>query len=59
MFAAAGTKKAFGSVNEATDVQASVMFYTPNIAKKTGLNDRLINYTMSFDKSFSLVNNIR
>ena len=37
MFAAAGTKKAFGSVNEATDVQASVMFYTPNIAKKTGL----------------------
>ena len=27
--------------------------------KKTGLNDGLINYTMSFDKSFSLVNNIR
>jgi hypothetical protein len=26
---------------------------------KTGLNDRLINYTMSFDKSFALVNNIR
>ena len=30
-----------------------------SFAKKTGLNDRLINYTMSFDKSFSLVNNIR
>jgi hypothetical protein len=30
-----------------------------SFAKKTGLNDRLINYTMSFDKSFALVNNIR
>ena len=30
-----------------------------SFVKKTGLNDRLINYTMSFDKSFSLVNNIR
>jgi hypothetical protein len=27
--------------------------------KKTGLNDRLINYTMSFEKAFDLVNNIR
>ena len=26
---------------------------------KTGLNDRLINYTMNFEKSFSLINNIR
>tara|TARA_R100000773_G_scaffold44542_1_gene46131 strand:+ start:1279 stop:2415 length:1137 start_codon:yes stop_codon:yes gene_type:complete len=26
---------------------------------KTGLNDRLINYTMNFEKSFDLVNNIR
>ena len=26
---------------------------------KTGLNDRLINYTMNFEKAFSLVNNIR
>ena len=30
-----------------------------SFAKKTGLNDKLINYTMSFNKSFSLVNNIR
>ena len=30
-----------------------------SFAKKTSLNDRLINYTMSFEKSFSLVNNIR
>ena len=30
-----------------------------SFTKKTGLNDRLINYTMSFEKSFSLVNNIR
>ena len=26
---------------------------------KTGLNDKLINYTMNFEKSFNLVNNIR
>ena len=37
MFDSSGNKKAFGSINAATDVQASVMFYTPNIAKKTGL----------------------
>lgn len=30
-----------------------------SFAKKTGLNDRLINYTMSFEKSFHLINNIR
>ena len=30
-----------------------------SFAKKTGLNDRLINYTMNFEKSFSYVNNIR
>jgi len=30
-----------------------------SFTKKTGLNDRLINYTMNFEKSFSLVNNIR
>ena len=30
-----------------------------SFTKKTGLNDRLINYTMSFEKSFALVNNIR
>ena len=30
-----------------------------SFTKKTGLNDKLINYTMSFEKSFSIVNNIR
>lgn len=30
-----------------------------SFAKKTGLNEGLINYTMNFEKSFSLVNNIR
>ena len=30
-----------------------------SFTKKTGLNDRLINYTMSFEKAFDLVNNIR
>ncbi len=30
-----------------------------SFTKKTSLNDRLINYTMSFEKAFSLVNNIR
>ena len=33
--------------------------FTKAFTKKTGLNDRLINYTMSFEKSFALVNNIR
>ena len=30
-----------------------------SFTKKTSLNDRLINYTMNFEKAFSLVNNIR
>jgi len=30
-----------------------------SFTKKTGLNDKMINYTMSFEKSFSIVNNIR
>jgi len=30
-----------------------------SFTKKTGLNDRLINYTMNFEKAFDLVNNIR
>tara|TARA_R100000734_G_scaffold14928_1_gene11046 strand:- start:2430 stop:3566 length:1137 start_codon:yes stop_codon:yes gene_type:complete len=30
-----------------------------NFTYKTGLNDRLINYTMNFEKAFNLVNNIR
>jgi len=30
-----------------------------SFTKKTSLNDRLINYTMSFEKAFDLVNNIR
>ena len=30
-----------------------------SFTKKTGLNDRLINYTMNFEKAFGLVNNIR
>jgi hypothetical protein len=30
-----------------------------SFTKKTGLNDRLINYTMNFEKAFALVNNIR
>jgi len=30
-----------------------------NFTYKTGLNDRLINYTMNFEKAFDFVNNIR
>ena len=45
-------------------VDSSNIVYPVNLkessfAKKTGLNDGLINYTMNFEKSFSLVNNIR
>ncbi len=45
-----------------TDLSANIFpvnLKESSFAKKTGLNDRLINYTMSFDKSFALVNNIR
>ena len=30
-----------------------------SLTYKTGLNDKLINYTMSFEKSFSYINNVR
>jgi hypothetical protein len=30
-----------------------------NFIYKTGLNDRMINYTMNFEMAFDLVNNIR
>ena len=30
-----------------------------NFTYRTGLNDRLINYTMNFEKAFDFVNNIR
>ena len=30
-----------------------------NFTYRTGLNDRLINYTMNFEKAFKLVNDIR
>ena len=30
-----------------------------NFTRKTGLNDKLINYTMNFEKAFDFVNNIR
>ena len=37
IFTATGTKKAFGAIQGDTDLMASIMFYVPNIAKKTGL----------------------
>ena len=30
-----------------------------NFIYKTSVNDRLINYTMNFEKSFSYINNVR
>jgi len=30
-----------------------------SLTYKTGLNDKMINYTMSFEKSFKLINNVR
>ena len=36
-----------------------VTFKDSNFTYKTGLNDRLINYTMNFEKAFNLVNDIR
>ena len=41
------------------DVVYPVNLKDSSFTYKTGLNDRLINYTMNFEKSFALVNNIR
>jgi hypothetical protein len=41
------------------DVVYPVNLKDSSFTKKTGLNDRLINYTMNFEKSYDLVNNIR
>lgn len=41
------------------DVVYPVNLKDSSFTYKTGLNDRLINYTMNFEKSFNLVNNIR
>ena len=41
------------------DVVYPVNLKDSSFTYKTGLNDRLINYTMNFEKSFDLVNNIR
>ncbi len=46
-------------LTDSSDTIFPVNLKESSFAKKTGLNDRLINYTMSFEKSFSLVNNIR
>lgn len=37
LFTSAGVKKAFGSVKAATDREASVVFWTGGVAKKTGM----------------------
>ena len=45
-------------------IDSSNVIYPINLkessfTKKTSLNDKLINYTMNFEKSFNMVNNIR
>ena len=46
-------------LTDANSVIYPVNLKESSFTKKTGLNDKLINYTMSFEKSFSIVNNIR
>ena len=41
------------------DVVYAVNLKDSSFTYKTSLNDKLINYTMNFEKSFDLVNNIR
>jgi len=41
------------------DVVYPVNLKDSSFTYKTGLNDKMINYTMNFEKSFNLVNNIR
>lgn len=42
-----------------SDVVYPVKLKDSSFTYRTGLNDRLINYTMNFEKAFDLVNNIR
>jgi len=46
-------------VTDPDDVVIPVKVKDTSFAYKTGLNDKLINYTMNFEKAFDLVNNIR
>ena len=46
-------------LTDSSNIVYPVNLKESSFAKKTGLNDRLINYTMNFEKSFSYVNNIR
>jgi hypothetical protein len=46
-------------LTDANSVIYPVNLKESSFTKKTGLNDGLINYTMNFEKSFSIVNNIR
>jgi|GEM_PF-2435299 len=44
---------------DSADVVYPVNLKDSSFTYKTGLNDKLINYTMNFEKAFDLVNNIR
>tara|TARA_R100000278_G_scaffold80366_1_gene62066 strand:+ start:926 stop:2062 length:1137 start_codon:yes stop_codon:yes gene_type:complete len=46
-------------ITDPDDVVIPVKVKDTSFAYKTGLNDKLINYTMNFEKAFDLVNNIR
>ena len=46
-------------LTDSSNVVYPVNLKESSFAKKTGLNEGLINYTMNFEKSFSYVNNIR
>ena len=46
-------------LTDSSNVVYPVNLKESSFAKKTGLNEGLINYTMNFEKSFTYVNNIR
>ena len=46
-------------LTDSSNIVYPVNLKESSFAKKTGLNEGLINYTMNFEKSFSYVNNIR
>lgn len=47
------------NVTEGFEQVLPINVKTSNITYKTSLNDRLVEYTIDFDKSYDTINNIR
>ena len=46
-------------IKDSGELVTPINVKTSSIAYKTSVNDKLVDYTISFDKSFDTINNIR